>query len=69
MSGLRRLAALLVMLVGGLACAYGVLIFASIDSSDTATESLVAYGLIFALPGIAAIAGGTWLLRRHRTHA
>jgi len=69
MSGLRRLAALLMMLVGGLACAYGALIFASISSSDTATESLVAYGLIFALPGIAAIAGGTWLLRRHRPHA
>jgi len=67
MSVLRRIAASLVMLAGGLACAYGTLILASIGSSDTATEALVAYGLIFLLPGIAAIAGGTWLLRRHRT--
>jgi hypothetical protein len=68
MSVLRPVAALLVMLAGGLACAYGALILASIGSSDTATEALVAYGLIFVLPGIVAIAGGTWLLHRHRTH-
>jgi hypothetical protein len=32
-------------LAGGLACAYGALIFASIDTSDTATRTLVALGL------------------------
>jgi hypothetical protein len=58
---------LLVMLAGGLACAYGTLLLASIGSSDSATEALVGYGLIFVLPGIAAIAGGTWLLCRDQT--
>ena len=67
MSVWRRVAGLLLMLAGGLACAYGALILASIGSSDTATDSLVAYGLVFVLPGIAAITGGTRLLRRHRT--
>ena len=64
---MRRVTALLLMLAGGLACAYGTLLLASIGSSDTATEALVTYGLIFVLPGIAAIAGGTWLLHRDRT--
>ena len=67
MSVLRRVAALLLMLAGGLACAYGTLLLASISSSDTATDALVAFGLIFVLPGIAAIAGRTWLLHRGRT--
>jgi hypothetical protein len=66
MSVLRRVAALLLMLAGGLACAYGTLLLASIGSSDTVTEALVAYGMMFVLPGIAAIAGATWLLRRDR---
>jgi hypothetical protein len=39
MSVVRRVAALLLMLVGGLACAYGTLLVASIGSSDTATEA------------------------------
>jgi drug/metabolite transporter (DMT)-like permease len=65
MSVLRRVAGLVLMLAGGLACAYGTLILASIGSSDTATETLVAYGLIFVLPGMAAITGGTRVLRRH----
>jgi hypothetical protein len=69
MSALRRVAAMLLVLAGGLACAYGTLVLASIGSSDTATGALVAYGLIFVVPGIAAIAGGTRLLhgRRART--
>jgi hypothetical protein len=69
MSVLRRVAAMLLVLAGGLACAYGTLVLASIGSSDTATGALVAYGLIFVVPGIAAIAGGTRLLhgRRART--
>ena len=66
MSVFHRVATLLLMLAGGLACAYGALILASIGSSDTATGTLVAYGLTFAVPGIAAIAAGTWLLHRHR---
>jgi hypothetical protein len=67
MSVWRRVAGLLLMLAGGLACAYGALILASIGSSDTATDSLVAYSLVFVLPGTAAITCGTRLLRRHRT--
>jgi drug/metabolite transporter (DMT)-like permease len=67
MSVLHRVATLMLMLAGGLASAYGVLILASIGSSDTDTGTLVAYGLAFAVPGIAAIAAGTWLLHRHRT--
>jgi hypothetical protein len=64
-SVLRRVAALLLLLAGGLACAYGTLILVSTGSSDTATETLVGYGLIFVLPGIAAVTAGTRLLRRH----
>jgi hypothetical protein len=56
--------ALLLILGGGLACAYGTLILASIDTSDTATGSLVAFGLTFALPGVAAVVAGAWLLHR-----
>ena len=50
------LATLLLILVGCLACAYGALIFASIDTSDTATGALVTYGLTLAVPGVAAVA-------------
>jgi hypothetical protein len=58
----------LLMLAGGLACAYGAGILASIETSDTATGTLVAYGLTFALPGVAAVAAGAWVLyRRNRT--
>lgn len=63
------LAALLLILTGCLACAYGALIFASIDTSDTATGALVAYGLTFAVPGVAAVAAGIWLLHRHVTRS
>ena len=63
------LATLLLMLAGGLACAYGALILASIDTSDTATGTLVAYGLTFALPGVAAVAAGAWLLHRRWTRS
>jgi hypothetical protein len=45
------LAMQLLILAGGVACAYGALILASIGTSDTATETLVAYGLTFAIPG------------------
>jgi hypothetical protein len=60
----RALLATLLILTGGLACAYGALIFASIDTSDTATGALVAYGLAFAVLGVVAVATGTWLLCR-----
>jgi hypothetical protein len=63
------LATLLLILTGCLACAYGALIFASIDTSDTATGVLVAYGLTFAVPGIAAMAAGIWLLHRPLTRS
>jgi hypothetical protein len=39
MSDLRRGTALLLILAGGLACAYGALVLASISSSDTRTEA------------------------------
>jgi hypothetical protein len=60
----RVVLAILLIVAGGLACAYGALIFASIRRSDTATGTLVAYGLEFAVPGVAAVAAGAWLLRR-----
>jgi hypothetical protein len=66
MTALRRVAAMLLILAGGLACAYGTLLLGSIGSSDTATQALVAYGLIFILPGLAAIAGGRRVLHRRR---
>jgi len=52
------------IVVGLLACAYGVLIWVSIARSDTATLVLVGFGLTFAVPGLAACGAGTWLLRR-----
>jgi hypothetical protein len=61
------LATLLLMIAGGATCAYGALILASIGTSDTATGTLVAYGLTFAVPGVAAVAAGTWLIHRRRT--
>ena len=55
------------VVLGLLSCAYGVLILASIPRSDTATGALIAFGLEFAVPGLAAAGIGTWLLRRtHR---
>jgi hypothetical protein len=66
MSALRRIATILLIVAGGLACAYGTLVLASIGSSDSASEALVAGGLIFVVPGIAAIAGGTRLQHRRR---
>jgi hypothetical protein len=66
---LALLAALLLMFAGGLACAYGALILASIGTSDTATGTLVAYGLTFAVPGVAAVVAGTWLFQRRRTRS
>jgi len=63
------LATVLLIFTGCLACAYGALIFASIDTSDTATGALVAYGVIFAVPGLAAVAAGIWLLHRRLTRS
>jgi hypothetical protein len=57
-------ATLLLILIGFLACALGALIFASIDTSDTSTKALVEFGLMFALPGVAAVGAGIWLLYR-----
>jgi hypothetical protein len=58
--------ALLLIIAGGLACAYGALILASIGTFDTATGALVAYGLTLAVPGVAAVAAGAWLLYGRR---
>ena len=60
------LAAALVVL-GLLSCGYGVLILAAIPVSDTATVSLVVFGLAFAVPGLAVAGIGAGLLRQaHR---
>jgi hypothetical protein len=64
-----RMAGLLLMLAGALACTIGALLLVSTGSSDTATTTLVAYGLLFIVPGIVAIAAGARLLRRRRTRA
>ena len=69
MRALALLAALMLMIAGGLACAYGALILASIGTSDTATGTLVARGLTFAVPGVAAVVAGTWLFQRRRTRS
>jgi hypothetical protein len=61
---MRLLLAAVLIVLGLLACAFAVLIWASISRSDTATGVLVGYGLMFAVPGVAAAAAGAWLLRR-----
>jgi hypothetical protein len=61
---MRGLAAALLIVGGLLACAYGLLLLASISRSDTATSVLIAFGLTFAVPGALAVAAGAWLLRR-----
>lgn len=61
---MRILWAALLIIIGLLACALGVVIWASISRSDTATGVLVGFGLMFAVPGAAATAAGAWLLRR-----
>jgi pilus assembly protein TadC len=65
---MRTLIAAVLIVVGLLACALGVLIWASISRSDTATGVLVLFGLAFALPGAVATAAGAWLLRRRGSH-
>lgn len=52
------------IVLGLLGCAYGMIAWASIPRSDTATVALVGFGLTFAVPGLVAIATGLWLLRR-----
>jgi hypothetical protein len=61
---MRVLLAGVLLVLGLLACALGVLIWASISRSDTATAELVVFGLTFAVPGAAAAAAGAWLLLR-----
>lgn len=61
---MRVLFAVVLIIIGLLACALGVVIWASISRSDTATGVLVGFGLMFAVPGAAATAAGAWLLRR-----
>jgi hypothetical protein len=63
---MRSLLAATLIVLGLLACAYGMLIWASIARSDTATGTLVGFGLMLAIPGLAAIVVGAWLLRRGR---
>ena len=58
-------AALLVL--GLLMCAFGGLVLVSIPVSDTATGTLIVFGLEFVVPGLAMAGIGAWLLRRvHR---
>jgi hypothetical protein len=45
-------AALHLIIAGGLVCAYGALLLASIGTSDAATGTLVAYGLAFTVRGV-----------------
>jgi xanthine/uracil permease len=61
---MRTLVGAVLIVAGLLACGLGILIWASISRSDTATGVLVLYGLTFAVPGAAALAAGAWLLRR-----
>ena len=60
---MRAVLATALIVVGLLACAYGVLIWTSITSSDAVTRVLVGLGLAFVIPGLAAIDIGTRLLR------
>ena len=60
------LAGSVLIVAGLLLCAYGVVIWAAIGRSDTATASLMAFGLTFAVPGLAAVAVGVRLLRRRQ---
>jgi hypothetical protein len=61
---MRVLLAFVLIVAGLLACALGVVIWASISRSDSATGALVVFGLAFAGPGAVATAAGAWLLRR-----
>ena len=61
---MRALLGATLLVLGLAACAYGAIIWVAIPSSDTATGSLIAFGLTFAIPGLAAIAAAVWLLRR-----
>jgi hypothetical protein len=66
---MRALLAATLFVLGLLACSYGLLIWASIARSDTATATLVGFGLTFTIPGLAAIVAGARLLRRRRPDA
>ena len=66
---MRALLAIMLMVAGALACAYGALMFASISRSDTATGELIWTGLAFAVPGVAAVAAGAWLLLHRWTRS
>jgi hypothetical protein len=61
---MRSVFAAVLIVAGLLACAYGVLIWVSIPTSDTATSSLIAFGATLAGPGLLAVGAGIWLLRR-----
>ena len=61
----RVLAAALIVL-GLLGTAFAGVVLVSIPRSDTATGSLVVFGLEFLIPGLAAVGVGAWLLRRNR---
>ena len=66
---MRTLLAAVLIVLGLLACALGVLIWASIARSDTATGTLIGFGSMFAAPGLAAVLVGSRLLRRRRPDA
>jgi hypothetical protein len=61
---MRSVVAAVLIVAGLLACGYGVLLWVSIPTSDTATSSLVAFGATFAGPGLAAVGAGAWLARQ-----
>ena len=61
--------AVVLLVLGVLSCAYGLLILAAIPVSDTSTGSLVLFGLEFLVPGLAVTGLGAWLLRSTRRAA
>ena len=65
----RVVLAVVLVVLGVLSCAYGLVILAAIPVSDTSTGSLVVFGLEFVVPGSAVAGLGVWLLRSARRAA
>ena len=51
----RVVLAVVLVVLGVLSCAYGLVILAAIPVSDTSTGSLVVFGLEFVVPGLRAV--------------
>ena len=64
---MRALLGIVLIAGGALACGLGVLIWVSIQRSDTATSSLILFGAEFAVPGLLAVLAGIVLVRRRAT--